>query len=669
MDVPCSARARHLVLGTAGHIDHGKTSLVKALTGIDTDRLKEEQERGISIELGFAHMPLPSGEVVAVVDVPGHERFVRTMVAGAVGIDAVLLVIAADQGVMPQTREHLEICELLGLRGGVVALSKTDRVNAEQLARAQTQVRKALHGTFLLEAPIVPCSAYTGAGLPALRAAIAKVLTALQSRDDAGLFRLPVDRVFALHGFGTVATGTVWSGRLRVGDELTVQSGTFGNARPSAKVRGLHVHGQSVQEAVAGQRAAINLTLPRNALCRGDTLVHNETYSPSEWFEAELSFSKIAREPLKRRSRLLFHAASAQRLCTVTLLNSEQSALPPGGRGLVQIHIDKPLVLVPGDRFILRGFVPQQDHGTTVGGGVVLRTMSGRQRRVSPALLLTLTARAAALCKLRQGQRQSAAETLLRLEVERQELRGADSNWLHKSVPIGQDILQRTLQTLVQTDQLCALGELEDRLYFSLEAQKTVEAAISQMLRLQHQNDPRTAGLSLQTLRSQVHKSQPSLPPRLFQHVLFEMSARGQVVRTQDTVRLRSHQVRADETQRRLEDRITAVYRAAGLAPPRSAELFQLLNVPTHAGKNLRAALDALLRDGTIVRIGEFFFYKPHIAELQKRLVQYLQEHREMTPSAWKELCGQTRKFSIPLAEHFDAERLTLRIGDIRRLR
>ena len=335
----------HRVLGTAGHIDHGKTSLVRALTGIDTDRLKEEKARGITIELGFAHLALPSGAVVGVIDVPGHERFIRTMVAGAVGVDAALLVVAADEGVMQQTREHLDICGLLGIRAGVVALTKCDLVEPELRALAVEELREALRGTFLESAEVVACSAKTGEGLPQLRQAIEAALTQTQvlalGRSPQGLLRLPVDRVFTLRGFGTVATGTLWSGTLRVGDELQPLPGT-----QVAKVRGLHVHGQAVTEVVAGQRTAVNLALPLSAVARGETLVPPGTLQAGTLLDVRLTLLGIARGPLARRSRLLLHLGTAQTLVLVTLLDRER--LEPGESALAQLQLAQPLTALPG---------------------------------------------------------------------------------------------------------------------------------------------------------------------------------------------------------------------------------------------------------------------------------------------------------------------------------
>lgn len=678
----------HLILGTAGHIDHGKTSLVKALTGIDTDRLKEEKERGITIELGFAHFALEGGEVVAVVDVPGHERFVRTMVAGAVGIDAALLVVAADEGVMPQTREHLDICELLGLRGGVIALSKCDLVDAELCELARLELREALRGTFLANAPIIPCSARTGEGLTELRAALSHVLKGLAEqprcgRDRDGLLRLPLDRVFALRGFGTVATGTLWSGQLCVGDELMPLPGPAGPGSASkAKVRAVQVHGQKVDLAVAGQRTAVNLAAPREAFLRGDTLVRPGSLLPSLLIEVELVYLKVARDRLPRRSRLLFHAVSAQRLCTVTLLDKEE--LRPGERGLAQLKLDAPLVLLPGDRFVLRGFSPQRNHGTTVGGGMVLRTRCVRKRHGSAALSATLRECQAALLALHEGKGTAAAvERLVSLEVYRQGVHGAGLSALRMMIPVGEKALRAALDTLLAAGGKKKLVPLHEKaaaedgpeggdepLYLSAALLDGVGAKLLKVLAEYHGKDPRAVGMLRETLRSQLAKRGEPLSLRLFQHILEGLFFTGAIIQEKDVLRLQSHKVTSDESRRLLEESLATLYHRAGLAPPRSDELLALLAVsPPPSSDAIRSALDSLLRRGTLVRIKDLLFHCEALLDLQKRLISYLEAHREITAAAWKEIVGQSRKFSIPLAEHFDAVKLTLRVGEVRRLR
>ena len=736
----------HRVLGTAGHIDHGKTSLVKALTGIDTDRLKEEQERGITIELGFAHLKLPSGDVVGVVDVPGHERFIRTMVSGAVGIDAVVLVVAADEGVMPQTREHLDICELLGVRAGVVALSKSDLCEPELRELATLELRETLRGTFLAQAPIVACSAKTGQGLPELVAAIAKVLAAAPGRDEQGLVRLPVDRVFSLHGFGTVATGTLWSGRLRVGDELVPLPGPRSERLPPAKVRGLHVHGAAVLEATAGQRTAVNLTLPLHAVSRGETLVRPATLQAGVLLDVRLQLLTVARAPLPQRSRLLLHAGTTQRLAQVTLL--DRAELRPGEWAWAQLQVDAPLCAQPGDRFVLRGFAPQKNHGTTVGGGVVLRVLGARHRRGTPELCARLSETAAALSELSVPPRRAAAiGTLLRLELARRGLTGASFAGLRLAVPVGEEPLGAALRAELRAGTVrelaagtaeasppgsggsvtSAVGIHHDTTYFSSAVFALVGAEILGTIQTYHKSAPRNAGLPKEALRLQlghlgapkpssgeppttvppsVPSSKPSgkppaarssktaalaksqdlgegpkilCPPRLLQAVVESLVKTGQLVADRELLRLPTHRVVSDAAERQLSERVAAVYLGAALGPPRLEELGALLNATGHSDARPPAAaavaaevkqtVEALVRAGTLVRIKDLLFHRQPLTELRQRLIDFLKRHHEINPTQWKDLVGQSRKFTIPLAEHFDAEKLTLRVGDLRRLR
>jgi selenocysteine-specific elongation factor len=365
-----------IVLGTAGHIDHGKTSLVRALTGIDTDRLPVEKARGITTELGFARLDLGDRRV-AVVDVPGHERFVKSMVAGATGLDLVCLVIAADEGVMPQTREHLEICELLDVRRGIVVLTKRDLVDDEWLAMVTAELSETLAGTFLATAPIVPVSTKTGAGMDELRSALAAVIDSLPPRAQTGVFRLPIDRVFTVKGFGTIVTGTVLGGEVALGDELSVIPSGL-----SARVRGIEVHGAAVDTAIAGHRAALNLGgLAVDDLARGDLVVHPGRVAPSHIIDVELRYLATAPGDLGERTKVLVHHGTAQVLATLALVGTK--TLAPGGTSLAQLRIDArtPLGALPGDRFILRGFVATATHGSTIGGGKIIRVLAPKARK------------------------------------------------------------------------------------------------------------------------------------------------------------------------------------------------------------------------------------------------------------------------------------------------
>lgn len=639
------------VIGTAGHIDHGKTSLVKALTGIDTDRLKEEKERGITIELGFAHLDLTAEGLgqVGLVDVPGHERFIRTMVAGAVGVDAVVLVVAADEGVMPQTREHLDVCRLLDVKRGLVALTKVDLVDHELRELAAADVAEALKGTFLEDAPIVGCSAMSGEGLGELKRTLAEVLRGAPVKDPEGLVRLPLDRVFTMKGFGTVVTGTLWAGRLRVGaDVVTLPGGT------TAKVRGIQVHGEGVEEARAGQRTAINLAVAREGIERGETLVLVDTLRAGKLLDARLRWLPTSRQPLKRRARVLVHAGTAQSLATVTLL--DRGELEPGGEALAQVHLDDPMVSLPGDRFILRGFGLQKEHRTTVGGGVVLRVLGPRHRRGAPEVVAQLKA-----------AEQAAADPLARIDIEVQ--------WAGVAGLTPEELGARVPFTPRATED--ALGKLLGRrrvVRFDRERGSVVHAEVLATERARalaavddyHAAAPLKPGLSREELRSKLPAAMSS---RLFHLVVEGLVVDHEIVTEKDLVRRPTHNVATSQEAQGiapLADRLTALYREAGVSPPRLAEAQATLQIDAQVLKN---ACDLLVRQGTLVRIQDLVFHRSATDGLRARLVAFLRDKGQITPQEWKELVGATRKYTIPLAEYFDAEKVTLRIGDLRKLR
>ena len=362
---------KQIILGTAGHIDHGKTTLIKALTGIDPDRLKEEKERGITIELGFAHLELPNGQELGIVDVPGHEKFVRHMVAGATGVDLVALVVAADEGVMPQTREHLEICELLKVKQGIVILTKTDLVeDADWLELVREDIQDFLQGTFLASAPIISVSAVTGDGLESLLNHLQSLCDSVEARSSSGDFRLAVDRVFTMKGFGTVVTGTAISGKVKTGDTLFVYPQLL-----KTKVRGTQVHNREVNEAVSGQRTAINLQgLEKAALERGNVLATPESLIASFMVDVRLQHLETAPRVLKNRAKVRLHTGTNEEMGTLILLDADE--LKPGASGYAQVRMDKPVVVRSGDRFVLRSYSPMR----TIGGGQILHPAPNKEK-------------------------------------------------------------------------------------------------------------------------------------------------------------------------------------------------------------------------------------------------------------------------------------------------
>jgi selenocysteine-specific elongation factor len=646
---PSGIKAARVLVGTAGHIDHGKTALVRALTGIDTDRLPEEKSRGITIELGFAHYETASGQTLGVIDVPGHERFVRAMVAGATGIDLALLVVAADEGMMPQTREHLDICGLLGISRGLVALTKIDLVDAEWLELATADVRAALAGTFLDKAAIVPCSALSGAGLPALRAELERLAASVAPRALDGPLRLPLDRVFSVKGFGTVATGTVSSGRLREGEDVVALPGGA-----TGKVRGVEVHGARREEAQAGERAAANLLgVTRDALARGEVLARPGELVPSSIVDVDLALLGVAPAALKTRARVLFHALTTQENATLVLL--EQASLEPGRRALAQIHLERPAALLPGDRFIVRGFRTLPGYGTTVGGGRVLRVLAPKRRRADPAAAEWLRRAAAASPEERIG-----------LEVEAAGRDGVDRAGLRARTGESARRIDRALELLLGRRSALSLHR-DTGAVVATAVIDELGAAARTALRRFHAARPLEAGIAREELRTSLEGGR-GLAPRLFALVLSELARRGEIEAEHELVRERGFSPRPAEAERSaLVDRALAVYAAAALAPPWSHELAGKLNAgPAEAAD----ALEILVRRGELVRLKpDLCFHAAALGALRERLRAFLTAAGQITAQEWKELTGQTRKYAIPLAEHFDAEKLTLRIGDARKLR
>ncbi len=629
-----------IVLGTAGHIDHGKTSLVRALTGIDTDRLPVEKARGITTELGFARLDLGERRI-AVVDVPGHERFVKSMVAGATGLDLVCLVIAADEGVMPQTREHLDICELLGVRRGLVALTKSDLVDAEWIAMVSSDVRNELAGTFLADAPIVACSTRTEAGLDDLRAAIATAVDQIPPRIHTGVFRLPIDRVFTVKGFGTIVTGTVLGGSVALTDELEVLPGGR-----SVRVRGIEVHGTAVEHAVAGHRAALNLGgVAVDDRARGDLLAHPGRVAASHILDVELQYLANAPGTLGVRTKVLLHHGTAQVLATLVLVG--RSGLEPGERSLAQLRIaaNTPLGALPGDHFIVRGFVASARHGTTIGGGRVVRVLAPRARRGA-----THADTVARLAAARQDQR-------VALDIQAAAFAGLGAAELVRRLGVPAEALSPVLATLATSGELLAIGAGDHAHYLHATTVADLEARITTA----------AAATSDGALREELRTQLPAaLPARAYDAILAGLERKGVLTSEGDRVRKAAATARRTNlspSEARLLDRL----RAWGLEPPRPKDIPIELGLAEAQGK---ALLDRLLAAKQIVKIKpDLYLHADVVAELRGRLLAFLDAHKTIDAPQRKELTGTSRKFAIPLAEFFDAEKVTLRIGDLRRRR
>jgi selenocysteine-specific elongation factor len=630
---------RHVVVGTAGHIDHGKTSLVKALTGIDTDRLPEEKARGITIDLGFAFLEEPDGLTIEIVDVPGHERFVKNMLAGIGGIDLAMLVIAADEGVMPQTREHFAICSLLHIQSGLVALTKTDMVEPDWLELVREDVAGLVRGTFLDGAPIVPVSSKTGAGVADLRAALRDLAKQVAPRGTDQLPRLPIDRVFTIKGFGTVVTGTLMAGRLRVDDRVEVFPRGL-----QAKVRGLQTHSQPVTEASAGQRTAVNLQgVERLAVERGDVVGLAGTLVPSVLMDGTLELLADAPRPVKTRDRVRFHAGTSEVMARVLLLDRQE--LAPGQSAFARFRLEAPLVAMPDDRFVIRSYSPM----VTIGGGTLLDIAPPRFKRKGPALIAHLTL-------LREGRPEAVVEE----HVRHAGGGGVRLAALSGRVPFGPERLRALLDALQAVGKVAAI----DRDWFvHPESLERVRGLVTETLAQFHRAMPLRPGMSREELRGRAGAADE----RVFGHLLSTLEGEGTVKAERDKVWLATHEVRLTPEQQKIVDRVEAEFLGAAAAPPSPEEAMARAGQP---GDEEHELFQVLVEARKLVRVKEsLFFHASALESIQDKLVAMLRERKEIGPADIKDLLGISRKYAIPLLEFFDGRRITTRVGERRVLR
>ncbi|MGA9237100.1 MAG: selenocysteine-specific translation elongation factor [Desulfobacterales bacterium] len=633
---------KQIILGTAGHIDHGKTSLIKAITGTDTDRLKEEKERGITIELGFASLDLPNGQHVGIVDVPGHEKFVKNMVAGATGIDIVVMVIAADEGVMPQTREHMEICTLLGIKHGFVALTKIDMVDEEWLELAMEDVRDFTASTFLENTPIVPVSAVKEQGLQEFSRVLEIICNQIPERSMSSLFRLPVDRVFTMKGFGTVITGSLISGRVQVGDTVMIYPSMI-----TSKVRGIQVHNQGVNMAEAGQRTAINFQgLEKAAINRGEMLALPGTLKPSFMVDLQLQYLASNKKPIKNRTRVRFHTGTSEILGNLVLLDREE--LPPGEKAAVQLRLDEPVCLVKDDRFVIRSYSPVR----TIGGGQVLNPIPPKHKRFKADVVQGL-----------QSIAERSKEELIAYYIDQTGHTGVAFSDLVLMTNITEKSLEQQLQALLSRKTVL-LVDRDSRIYMHTNSFQQLRQDLTGHLEKYHKTNPLKAGMPKEELKT---KLPPNLSPKLFNLLMNQMLKDGEINVVEDTVHLASHTVALGADQEDIRDKILKTYRESGLQPPYFKELGKQLTAdPARA----RDVLNLLVKEGRLVKVKEdLFFAADAVTQLKQRLVEFLTVNGEISTPQFKEMTAASRKYVIPLIEFFDAQNFTIRIGDIRKLR
>jgi selenocysteine-specific elongation factor len=633
---------RSIVIGTAGHIDHGKSALVRALTGTDPDRLKEEQARGITIDLGFAH--LQSGDVnLAFVDVPGHERFVKNMLAGAGGVDIAMLVVAADESVMPQTREHFQICRLLEIPAGLVVLTKADLADADTIELAKLEVRELAAGSFLADAPVVAVSSRTGEGLEELRQTLIDLAASVRARNGNGQLRLPIDRVFSVRGFGTVVTGTLVSGTIRDETELVVLP-----RERSVKVRGLQVHGRREVEAGAGHRVAVNLGgVEVGDIARGDTLCTRGAFEPTQRLDTVIELLPDAK-PLRHGSRVRFHQGTTELLGRVAVAaeRGEQttvSEVTPGHSAFVRIRLEAPAVLTRGDRFILRAYSPS----ITIGGGLVLDPHP-------PRVGVRTTAGVERFVRLDGAPGTATTDAAVLAFVEERGEAGLRAEALVSRAGLDPSAAEACRARLIQSGQIVRVADL---LVSPVVLHRLGDRLLAE-LKAHHHAHPLSEGLPREEARERLFGRSSG---HVFEHVLAALAANHQIV-ARDRLALATHRVSLSDEDSRLRDHIEQVVKDAGLAPPDAATLRGLVSASAAAVDRVSGLL---VRQKRLVKLDALLFHVDALVQL-KNEVRALKQNARVDVLAFKERYGITRKFAIPLLEYLDRERVTRRVGDAR---
>ncbi len=631
-----------MIVGTAGHIDHGKTSLVRALTGQDTDRLKEERERGISIDLGFAHFGTPDGTQAGVVDVPGHERFIRNMLAGAHGIDLVLFTVAADDGVMPQTEEHLDILHLLGVRRGIFVVTKTDLVDAARVAAVREEIEILALDTTLEGAPVLPVSTVTGAGLDALRAEIAAQLAAPPGPPPPGYFRLPIDRAFVIRGHGVVVTGTAIAGAVREGETVRVLPGG-----ERVRVRGLEVHGVPESRAEHGQRVAMNLAgIERGDLTRGHVVCDERIARPTRRFDAHVEIRPAARRGLPTHGRVRVHLGTAEVMAKLIVLDG-RAELPPRSMGYAQLVLGEQVLALRGDRFILR----DETARWTLGGGQVVNPFADRHRRAEAGLVQRLDA-------LRGTDARAAASAFLELGAEF----ASEGATIAQALNLRQEEVAAALAAVDEVIPIPDAGGPE--VYTTQAKWERLATAARQAVDAVHRAQPLAPGVDMESLRGRLPWE---VQPRVYRWCVERLIAAKHLIREESLVRAPEHRIALGADARALGERVERLLVESRFTPP---DLRQLGEATGVARPELVDVLGVLEGEGKVVRVAPDLFYaRAAAAEARSLLAAHCRAHGEITAAVFRDLIGASRKYAIAFLDWCDRTGVTVRVGDLRRLR
>lgn len=630
---------KRVIIGTAGHIDHGKTTLVKALTGIETDRLKEEKQRGISIELGFAPFNLPGGQKAAIVDVPGHERFIRHMLAGAFGIDMVLFTIAADEGVMPQTREHMDIIELLGVDKGIIVITKKDMVDEEWLMLVEDEIKEYADKSILKGCPLVAVSAVSGEGIPELLKTIEQVAAEVVEKPAFGHARLPIDRVFSISGFGTVVTGTLWSGQINVGDSLELMP-----VQKTVKIRTLQVHNEKVPTAYAGQRVAVNLQgIELSDIKRGYLLASSGYLEPSYRVNTRLRLLSSSSRTLKNWNRIRFHLGTDETLGRVVLLDRDE--LLPGEEAYAQIVMEKPVVSYKGDPFVIRYYSPVN----TIGGGSIIDSNAPRQKRFKEEVLNDLTVKEeGSLYDVVLHELESAGSEPLSIQDIARRTGSTESS------------IQEEIQQLLDDEKVIDTSG-KGTTYFSSLVVQQIAATITTTIQEYLQKYPLRLGYPKEDMRSRLFNR---LNPKVFTGLLKYFEDNALLQSQNNLISLPGYKPSPGEKEKRIIGEIMIKYHEHEFAPPAWDELEALKALPE---SELNEIVAYLIEAGELIKINEnIYFSSKAINRGKELLTEYFSREKELSLATARDIFDTSRKYALPLVEYYDRIRFTRRVGDMR---
>jgi selenocysteine-specific elongation factor len=631
---------KHVIIGTAGHIDHGKTTLVKALTGRETDTLKEEKDRGISINLGFTFFDLPSGKRAGIIDVPGHEKFIKNALAGVSSIDVVLLVIAADEGIMPQTKEHFEILQLLNIKKGIIVLTKADMVDKDWLELMEEEVREYFKGTFLQASPIHAVSSKTGEGIAELVNAIDSATDEVEAKDTEGHFRLTVDRVFSVSGFGTVVTGTIISGRISEGEAVQLYP-----SKVVSKVRGIQVHESSVKFAEAGQRCAINLANVKvEDVKRGDIISKEAVMEPSMIVNCSLNYLSSCDKPLENRQRVKLYHGTSELLCRVVLLEKEE--LQPGERAYVQLRLEEPLTAQRNDRFVIRNYSPMY----TIGGGIIIEPVTAKAKRFNKDYVEEL--------KIKES---GSAESILEKTVEKLSSEYPDAQVILKALGKNDEKLEEALEALVSDKILIKLTSLDKPIYIHKKFIKTKALDIEKLLQRFHSDNPLKAGISKEEFKNKIFGK--NIKQKTYDELLQHLIERNIISLHGSFISLYDFEIKYTKEQLRTKNKILSSFEEAKYAPPKYEELAE----GEKDKKAFKMVFDSLLDMGELMKAAdECIFLGRYYEEAKENVVKFIQENGSISAAQARDIWSTSRKFAVALLENFDSIKLTRRVEDTR---